>query len=319
MAESLKDAVRADAFRKLEVQDELADPFATPERTRQHADSFFSDEDEGPNALDRPERNFLPGRTLPKMERNLDGDFVLMSEGRAMKHVSESVLDDQQESAAAERNRDPPAPAPAESKEDPPAPAPAKSKEDPPAPAPAESKEDPPAPAPAESKEHPPAPAAAERKEDPPAPVAAERKTDLPAPGPSTEIAAAAPAVPDLLSLPSNEFMASDDDRDPGADSDALKRPAACIPKAKPKAKGPRPLKRPAACVSTSPDDEADAVLKKPAAGPHVAAAAPAASPLPGCGGVTDTWEWVAVEGQQHLRECVIGDWKAMQDQTILS
>jgi hypothetical protein len=125
--------------------------------------------------------------------------------------------------------------------------------------------------------------------------------------------------VPDLLSLPSNEFMASDDDRDPGADSDALKRPAACIPKAKPKAKGPRPLKRPAACVSTSPDDEADAVLKKPAAGPHVAAAAPAASPLPGCGGVTDTWEWVAVEGQQHLRECVIGDWKAMQDQTILS
>ena len=232
------------------------------------------------------------------MERNLDGDFGLMSEGGAMKHVSESVLDDQQESAAAERNRDPPAPGPAESKEDPPAPAPAESKEDPPA------------------------PAGAERKEDPPAPVAAERKTDLPAPGPSTEIAAAAPAVPDLLSLPSNEFMASDDDRDPGADSDALKRPAACIPKANPKAKGPRPLKRPAACVSTSPDDEADAVLKKPAAGPDVAAAAPpapAASPLPGGGGVTDTWEWVAVEGQQHLRECVIGDWKAMQDQTILS
>ncbi|CAL1168643.1 unnamed protein product [Cladocopium goreaui] len=110
--------------------------------------------------------------------------------------------------------------------------------------------------------------------------------------------------------------MASDDDRDPGADSDALKRPAACIPKAKPKAKGPRPLKRPAACVSTSPDDEADAVLKKPAAGPDVAAAAPpapAASPLPGCGGVTDTWEWVAVEGQQHLRECVIGDWKVRE------
>lgn len=53
MADSLKDAVRADAFRKLEVQDELADPFATPERNRQHADSFFSDEDEGPNDPER--------------------------------------------------------------------------------------------------------------------------------------------------------------------------------------------------------------------------------------------------------------------------
>ena len=287
MADSLKDAVRADAFRKLEVQDELADPFATPERNRQHADSFFSDEDEGPNALGRPERNF--------MERNLDGDFGLMAEGGAMKHVSESVLDDQQESVG------PGADTLAEGG----------------------------------AMKHVSESVLDDQQESvgPGADKSVFLSAEAGAGGSSMLSAGAGAGGSSLLSASTNEFLASDEDGDPGADAlkrpadgdpgaDALKRPAACIPKAKPKAKGPRPLKRPAACVSTSPDDEADAVLKKPAAGPHVAAAAPpapAASPLPGCGGVTDTWEWVAVEGQQHLRECVIGDWKAMQDQTILS
>ena len=304
MADSLKDAVRADAFRKLEIQDDLADPYATPERKRQHSDD---------------DSDSWSGRKLLKTGQDLEA-------------ASEEpvVLD----STSEERNVGPPAPAAAESKVDPADPAAAESAVD----------TVPPGPPALEIKENPSAPAVAESRVDQPVRVAAESKENPPAPIPAT-----ATAVPSLLSpsrrQASNEFFASDDDRDLGEDSDALKRPAACKPKAQAKSRVPRPMKRPAARVSRSPDDEADAVdavvLKKPAASAHVAAGAPAAAPppddeadaavlkkpaasahvaagapaaalpRPGSVGDIDTWDWVAVDGQQHLRECLIGDWKA--------
>eukprot|EP00435_Cladocopium_sp_Y103_P054197 s1803_g17.t1 len=228
MADSLKDAVRAAAFRKLEIQDELADPFATPERKCQRSNSSRSD----------------------------DGAV----------HVLDSQERDSQERDSAERSQ---AAAP-------------------------ERKEDPPSQAAPERKEDPPSQAAPERKEDPPGPgrAAAERKEDPPgqAPDPS--------GGTELNRQLSNEFDVSEEENTKPPEPAVLatfKRPATRVPKAK--AKGSMPMKRPAACMSTSPDEaesnKSEAVLKKPAAGPHVpevavdsAAAAATTSPI-------DAWDWV--------------------------